>query len=73
MKNFINNPARRIVREAVKEVRNDRAHSPRPVTGNVIPNAGTTAAVDENGVVSTLHVGITNIDSTNSGATTGGW
>lgn len=73
MRNFTNNPARKIVREAVKEARNDRSRSLIQLSGNAPATSGTTAGVDGDGNVITIHTAITEIDSTETGAVTGGW
>lgn len=75
MRNNTYNQARKIIKEAVKAVRNDTTRSPQPLADSVIPSAGTTAGFDgTTGEVYTVHVAITNIDKTNDpGAITAGW
>jgi hypothetical protein len=73
MRNNTSNPARRIVDDAVKAVRNDRTKSPAASTSTSVPFAGTGKGVDDDENIYTIHTAITQLDGTNSGAVTGEW
>lgn len=74
MRNFTVNPARKIIKAAVQAVRNDVTRSPVMVNNTVLAAAGTTPATDgEGNIIGTIHVAVTELDSTNTGAVTGGW
>jgi len=72
MRNNTYNPAREIVKEAVRAVHADRSKSTLPATVAAVPFSGTTKGTDDDGNIFTVHTAFTELDSTNDpGAVTG--
>lgn len=63
MRNFTSNPARIIIKEAVKAARNDKSTFNPQMDGSVTPSSGTTYSTDDDGIVTTQHVMMWDFDN----------
>jgi hypothetical protein len=71
MRNNTYNPAREIVKEAVRAVHADRSKSTLPAPA-AVGFSGTAKGTDDDGNIFTVHTAFTELDSTNDpGAVTG--
>lgn len=62
MRNFTSNPARIIIKEAVKTARQDKSTFNAQMSGTAQPTRGTSMTTDGSGIVTTHHAMMWGID-----------